>query len=382
VEAGNLIGLDEIAELLGVSRARIVRIRSKDPSFPAPVVTLSQTPIWDIRNIIVWANDTGREIGYIARKRLMRRLNALDSPKEPYARFWWASLGVLVVEINLTELDDYTTDLFRPAVMEALGDNPSNVILDLSKVIYMSSAALGALVAIRKYLKKHSKRLCLVNVTPTVTKVFAVTGLTGLFPAFTNLKRAISYATSKFDIPARPQHNTHDGWHWFPARVYLSNARAGITVQRSLTDLSSAFGMEIVWEYPVRRGSWSREFLLRMKDSTARPTRDEQLELLTAALLLHPLGKSPDQAEAVQGQAVASLITALDKTAKAVVQIGSVLIVKVRDVVIVRNLTPLELEHWERSPEFFENPDAALRALQQMPEIATSSLSSDRIEAS
>lgn len=102
-----------------------------------------------------------------------------------------------------------------------------------------------------------------------------------------------------------------------------------------------------------------------MRDSTARPTRDEVLTLLQRAIEQQILEKPQAQIDMAQSQAIAGLLAALDKTPNAIVQVGSMLIIKVRDTVVVRNLTQLEIAHWERNPELFHNPERALQELQR-----------------
>ncbi len=43
-------GTAEVAELLGCSRQQIWSLRRK-PEFPQPVLTLSATPLWDLRAV-------------------------------------------------------------------------------------------------------------------------------------------------------------------------------------------------------------------------------------------------------------------------------------------------------------------------------------------
>ena len=54
-----LVGLAEIAELLGVTRQRVHQL-SKTPGFPAPVVTLAAGRIYDRKDVERWARATGR----------------------------------------------------------------------------------------------------------------------------------------------------------------------------------------------------------------------------------------------------------------------------------------------------------------------------------
>lgn len=53
----HLMGIAEIAELLGLSRTRVHQIR---PSLPAPYDTLAMGPVWLREDIEGWARETGR----------------------------------------------------------------------------------------------------------------------------------------------------------------------------------------------------------------------------------------------------------------------------------------------------------------------------------
>lgn len=55
----HLMGLTEIAEMLGVSRQRVHQL-AKANDFPAPVARLSAGTIWERVDVEAWARATGR----------------------------------------------------------------------------------------------------------------------------------------------------------------------------------------------------------------------------------------------------------------------------------------------------------------------------------
>jgi hypothetical protein len=69
--------------------------------------------------------------------------------------------------------------------------------------------------------------------------------------------------------------------------------------------------------------------------------------------------------DANQGHAVAELRTALNGERDAVIQIGSILLVKADGVPVVRNLTQFELELLQRNPTWLTRPSRILRDLQK-----------------
>lgn len=55
----HLMGIAEIAELLGVSRTRIHQIRGEG-DLPQPYDTLAMGPVWLRQDIEAWAKEAGR----------------------------------------------------------------------------------------------------------------------------------------------------------------------------------------------------------------------------------------------------------------------------------------------------------------------------------
>ena len=54
LDAGELAGLAEVAELLGVSRERVRQLRAEAADFPAPVAELQATPVWRRGDVLAW----------------------------------------------------------------------------------------------------------------------------------------------------------------------------------------------------------------------------------------------------------------------------------------------------------------------------------------
>jgi hypothetical protein len=73
--------------------------------------------------------------------------------------------------------------------------------------------------------------------------------------------------------------------------------------------------------------------------------------------------------DASTSDAVATLITALEKTSGAVIQAGSVILVKFDNAVIVRQLTPREMFYWQEHPGLFKDPRRALTELEKAADL-------------
>jgi len=274
--------------------------------------------------------------------------------------------GDITVLAVTGEVDVYTAPQLRHAAVQALADGARRMIVDLNGVDFLDSTGLGVLVGMLKRLRAVDGALALVCRQARILKIFRITGLTRVFDIFPEVAAAAaSLAGESPDAVPLASDPDEIGWHWVPARIYLSEGRDHQAVEDALIGVVEAFGLELVDAEAPEAGSWFRRFLIRLKNSGQLPTAEEQFVKLGRALDLELLHRKQAEVDAAQGAAVAGLITALGATPRAVVQIGSVLLVKDGDTVVVRNLTQLEIAHWERNPALFCEPAAALRELQR-----------------
>lgn len=58
----HLVGIAEIAEMLGVSRQRVHKIVQTHEDFPAPEADLTAGRIWKRSEVIQWAHANGRTV--------------------------------------------------------------------------------------------------------------------------------------------------------------------------------------------------------------------------------------------------------------------------------------------------------------------------------
>ena len=78
--------------------------------------------------------------------------------------------------------------------MLELTENPKQrVVLDLSKVEFLDSSGLGAVVGSMKQLGR-SRHLDLAGLTPTVDKVFRITRMNRVFRIYESVEAAIQDA--------------------------------------------------------------------------------------------------------------------------------------------------------------------------------------------
>jgi predicted DNA-binding transcriptional regulator AlpA len=58
----HLVGVQEIAEMLGVTRQRVDEISRTHDDFPAPEATLASGRVWKRADVEAWAKRRGRSI--------------------------------------------------------------------------------------------------------------------------------------------------------------------------------------------------------------------------------------------------------------------------------------------------------------------------------
>lgn len=152
--------------------------------------------------------------------------------------------------------------------------------------------------------------------------------------------------------------------HPFVVTVYLAEEHGTQEVQQALSDLLEAFEFTIVDSLPAMRGSWYRDFIAVSRRALTSREVGERLQKVERGIELHLVHKQQAEIDSMQGDAVAKLLTALEHTPDALVQIGSVLLIKVNGVPAVRNLNQVELRYLERNPRLLKSPATILEALQ------------------
>jgi anti-sigma B factor antagonist len=70
-------------------------------------------------------------------------------------------------------------------------DARTKIILDISNVEYLSSAALGKLITMDKKVKGAKGKLRLCSIRPDIYEVFAITKLNKLFDIYDNQEKAL-----------------------------------------------------------------------------------------------------------------------------------------------------------------------------------------------
>jgi len=96
-----------------------------------------------------------------------------------------------IVHVGETRIDASVAIQFKDMFRDLAGDQQGDVILDLSKVEFLDSSGLGAVVAARKLLG-GDRKLALSGLTPTVDKVMTLTRMNTVFPIHADLASALA----------------------------------------------------------------------------------------------------------------------------------------------------------------------------------------------
>ncbi len=92
------------------------------------------------------------------------------------------------------ELDLATAPRLKWPLVDSIDAGSRRLIVDLSRVTFMDSTALGVLIGIRRSLKLGS-RLAIVCTDPDVLKIFEISGLDAVFQIFPTFDEALSYVS-------------------------------------------------------------------------------------------------------------------------------------------------------------------------------------------
>ena len=99
--------------------------------------------------------------------------------------------GIRLVQLNGTLDMNGTYAIEVEFVRHCLGEN-LRVLVDLSKVNYISSIGIPMLVNAAKLVTKHGGKLALLNPQKSVESILELAGITPIIPIYYELNAAIS----------------------------------------------------------------------------------------------------------------------------------------------------------------------------------------------
>ena len=103
--------------------------------------------------------------------------------------------GVLVVRLK-GRLDISRSESFEKTVMSMVNEQPLNMAINFSRVTYMSSSGIRALLSIYRAAGSVDAVMCLCEVPPVVKKVIDVVEIGQIFKVFDREDEAIEAMSS------------------------------------------------------------------------------------------------------------------------------------------------------------------------------------------
>lgn len=95
---------------------------------------------------------------------------------------------LLLLQIT-EEIDHHTTEeIRRKADNEITRYMPRKVIFDLGKVTFMDSAGIGMLIGRYKIVKTFGGNIEMINVKPSIRKIFEMSGVLKIVPIRTDVQ--------------------------------------------------------------------------------------------------------------------------------------------------------------------------------------------------
>ena len=89
------------------------------------------------------------------------------------------------------EIDHHTTEeIRRKADYEIERHMPKKAIFDFDSVTFMDSAGIGMLIGRYKMLMLINGKIGLINVAPSIKKIFEMSGILKIIPIYQNIEEA------------------------------------------------------------------------------------------------------------------------------------------------------------------------------------------------
>jgi anti-sigma B factor antagonist len=94
------------------------------------------------------------------------------------------------------QIDVYTSELVKSALLGLVDDGHFSLLVNLDKVRHIDSTGLGVLVGARARVRAKGGGLDLICADPLIRKLFDITGLSKTFTIFRNERAAVPISSS------------------------------------------------------------------------------------------------------------------------------------------------------------------------------------------
>jgi len=92
------------------------------------------------------------------------------------------------------EVDIYSAPQFKEALLSGIDSGATAIVVDLGKVTFIDSTALGVLVSGAKRVRPRNGRLDIVCTDENITRIFEITGLDRIFGIYPTREAALKVA--------------------------------------------------------------------------------------------------------------------------------------------------------------------------------------------
>ena len=113
-------------------------------------------------------------------------------PIKPRIAVEYAQNATIVTFTDEKILEEQDIGALQDSIMSVIESAPGgmNLILDFSKVRFLSSAVLGLLIRISKRVYQRDGQLRLCNISPKIYEIFKITRLTKIFDIYPDVESA------------------------------------------------------------------------------------------------------------------------------------------------------------------------------------------------
>ena len=94
------------------------------------------------------------------------------------------------------EIDITNAEALRAALLNAAVNGHDRLVVDMTRTQFCDSSGLHTLIAAHKRAEAEGREVLLVIPSPTVLRVFALTGMDRVIPNFTSLPEALTRTTA------------------------------------------------------------------------------------------------------------------------------------------------------------------------------------------
>lgn len=160
---------------------------------------------------------------------------------------------------------------------------------------------------------------------------------------------------------------------FIPVRVYLpeGNPNEVVLVNKVLETIFNMLDVSVSDDFPAETGSWFKRLFVKTSEAITQPEVTERLQKIERSLELHGLHQPQSQVDKNEAEAVSIIISSLEKIPSAVIQVGSLVVIKSSDSqndphLLVRSLSQQEMIYLEKNQHLLKSPQELFSKLSEV----------------